>query len=181
MFWTQKSFLKSTFMLLLIYHVQNTEQYEEERMHMTSHSIFKNILVTYVKPTNKETAFEMGLFMAKNNNAQLSVVEFLQPEQPQFLFFKTKKDKETETKQKQVVLDALKKFEEKARQENVNLKTSFKSTESLADSIIQYVESNKIDLLIVDHPQMSHSEETYYNDIVSAIHDEVHCNMLTLK
>ena len=69
MFWTQKSFLKSTFMLLLIYHVQNTEQYEEERMHMTSQSIFKNILVTYVKPTNKETAFEMGLYMAKNNNA----------------------------------------------------------------------------------------------------------------
>ena len=142
---------------------------------------FKNILVTYVKPTNKETAFDMGLSLAKTNNSQLSVVEFLQTDQPEFLFFKTKKNKEKEEKQKQVVLEALKKFEEKAKQENINLKTLFKSTESLVDSIIQYVESNKIDLLIVDHPHMSHSEETHYNDVVNAIHDEIHCNMLTLK
>lgn len=144
-------------------------------------SNFKNILVTYVKPTNKETAFDMGLSLAKSNNAQLSVVEFLQTEQPEFLFFKTKKNKEKEEEEEQVVVNALKKFEEKAKKENINLKTSFKFTETLVDSIIQYVESNKIDLLIVDHPHMSHSEETHYNDVVSAIHNEIHCHMLTLK
>ena len=142
---------------------------------------FDNILVTYVKPTNKETAFDMGLSLAKTSNAQLSVVEFMQEDQPEFLFFKTKKNKKKEKEQEQVVLDALKKFEEKAKQENVKLKTSYQSTEALVDSILQYVQSNKIDLLIVDHPHMSHSEETHYNDMVSAIHDEVHCNMLTLK
>ena len=36
--------------------------------------IFKNILVTYVKPTNKETAFEMGLSLAKTNNSQITIV-----------------------------------------------------------------------------------------------------------
>jgi len=148
---------------------------------MVNDPIFSNILVTYVKPTDKETAFNMGLTMAKTNNAKLSVVEFIQPEQPEFLFFKTKKNKENENKQKHLIEDSLKKFEEKAKQENVMLKTSFKSTETLVDSIIQYVESHKIDLLIVDHPHMSHSEETHYNDVVNAIHDEVNCNMLTLK
>ncbi|MDH3793537.1 MAG: universal stress protein [Nitrosopumilus sp.] len=148
---------------------------------MISADAFSNILVTYVKPTNKETAFDMGLSLAKSNNAKLSVVEFMQAEQPEFLFFKSKNNKKKENEQKHLVEDALKKFEEKAKQENVDLKTSFKSTETLVDSIIQYVESNKIDLLIVDHPHMSHSEETHYNDVVSAIHDEVHCNMLTLK
>lgn len=148
---------------------------------MTDTNIFKNILVTYVKPTNKETAFNMGLSLAKTHKSQLSVVEFIQPDQPEFLFFKTKKNKERETKQKQIVLNALKKFKEKAKQENIHLKTSFNSTESIVDSIIQYVNSNKIDLLIIDHPHMSHSEETHYNDIVNTIHDEVHCNMLTLK
>ncbi len=142
---------------------------------------FKNILVTYVKPTNKETAFNMGLSLAKSNSSKLSVVEFLSADQPELLFFKTKKNKEKEEKQKRIVEDALKKFEEKAKQENIKLNTSFQSTENLVDSILQYVESNKIDLLIVDHPHMSHSEETHYNDMVSAIHDEVHCNMLTLK
>jgi len=142
---------------------------------------FKNILVTYVKPTNKETAFDMGLSLAKSSNAKLSVVEFLQADQPEFLFFKTKNNKKKEEDKKQIVLNALKKFEEKAKKENVELKTSFKSTETLVDSILQYVESNKIDLLIVDHPHMSHSEETHYNDVVSVIHDKVHCNMLTLK
>ena len=142
---------------------------------------FRNILVTYVKPTNKETAFNMGLSLAKTNNSKLSVVEFIQPDQPDFLFFKSKNDKEEETEQKQQVENTLKRFEEKAKQENIDLKTSFKTTETLVDSILQYVESNKIDLLIVDHPHMSHSEETHYNDMINAIHDEVHCNMLTLK
>ena len=142
---------------------------------------FRNILVTYVKPTNKETAFDMGLSLAKSNNAKLSVVEFIHSEQPDFFFFKSRNDKEEESEQKQIVEETLKKFEEKAKQENVNLKTSFKSTEALVDSILQYVESNKIDLLIVDHPHMSHSEETHYNDMINVIHDEVHCNMLTLK
>jgi len=148
---------------------------------MISTDAFSNILVTYVKPTNKETAFDMGLSLAKSSHAKLSVVEFMQAEQPEFLFFKSKNNKKKESEQKHLVEDALKKFEEKAKQENVDLKTSFKSTDTLVDSIIQYVESNKIDLLIVDHPHMSHSEETHYNDVVSAIHDEVHCNMLTLK
>jgi len=148
---------------------------------MLNTNSFSNILVTYVKPTNKETAFGIGLSLAKSSNAKLSVVEFIQTEQPEFLFFKTKKNKEKENKQKHQVEKALKKFEEKARQENVDLKTSFESTETLVDSIIQYIESNKIDLLIVDHPHMSHSEETHYNDVVNAIHDEINCNMLTLK
>ncbi|MDH3488943.1 MAG: universal stress protein [Nitrosopumilus sp.] len=148
---------------------------------MVNDHIFSNILVTYVKPTNKETAFNMGLTMAKTNNAKLSVVEFLQPEPPDFLFFRTKQEKDEVSEQKHIVLETLKKFEEKAKQENVMLKTSFKSTETLVDSIIQYVESHKIDLLIVDHPHMSHSEETHYNDVVNAIHAEVNCNMLTLK
>jgi len=148
---------------------------------MISTNAFGNILVTYVKPTNKDIAFDVGLSLAKTNNSKLSVVEFIPEEQPEFLFFKTKKNKKKENEQKHLVENALKKFKEKAKQENIPLKTSFKSTESLVDSIIQYVESNKIDLLIVDHPHMSHSEETHYNDVVSAIHDEVHCNMLTLK
>lgn len=142
---------------------------------------FKNILVTYVKPTNKETAFEMGLSLAKSSNSKLSVVEFIQADQPEFLFFKTKNNKKKEKEQEQKVLDSLRKFQEKAKQENVQLKTSFESTEALVDSVLQYVKENKIDLLIVDHPHMTHSEETHYNDMVSAIHDEVHCNMLTLK
>jgi len=142
---------------------------------------FSNILVTYVKPTNKEHAFEMGLSLAKASDAKLSVVEFIQSDQPDFLFFKSKNDKEEETEQKQQVEKTLKKFEEKAKQENINLKTSFKTTETLVDTILQYVESNKVDLLIVDHPHMSHSEETHYNDMINAIHEEVNCNMLTLK
>jgi GTP-binding protein EngB required for normal cell division len=144
-------------------------------------NIFKNILVTYVKPTNKETAFNMGLAMAKNNHSKLSVIEFSQDVSPQFVFFKTKKDKLKASTHKNKILDLLKKFEEKALEENVYLKTSFKSTESIVDSIVQYVESNKIDLLIVDHPHLSHSEEQHYNDVVNAIHEEVSCNVLTLK
>ena len=160
-----------------IFYVLDVENYGED----IGMKNFKNILVTYVKPTNKETAFNMGLSLAKSNNSKLSVVEFLSTDQPELFFFKTKKNKEKEDKQKKIVEDALSKFEERAKQENVKLKTSFRLTENLVDSILQYVQSNKIDLLIVDHPHMSHSEETHYNDIVSAIHDEVHCHMLTLK
>ena len=60
---------------------------------MTSTNAFNNILVTYVKPTKKETAFNMGLSLAKTNNAKLSVVEFIPEEQPEFFFFKTKNNK----------------------------------------------------------------------------------------
>ena len=148
---------------------------------MKKSGIFKNVLVTYVRPTDKETAFKTGLSLAKDNDAKLSVVEFIPEESSSFLFFKTKKDVEKVKAQKQFVLEMFEKFEQQAKKENIPLSTSYKTTEALVDTILNYVQSNKIDLLIVDHPQMSHSEEVHYNDIVSAIHDEVNCNMLTLK
>jgi len=38
---------------------------------MINTDAFSNILVTYVKPTNKQTAFDMGLSLAKSNNAKV--------------------------------------------------------------------------------------------------------------
>lgn len=143
--------------------------------------MFEHIAVAYITPTKKITAFKHALSLAKMYDSKITLLEFFLKETPRFFFFETKQEKETGKIQRSKVQEQFNKFKENASKSGIPLDIQIKSTESIVDSILEYVSKNNVDLLIVDHPHVSHLDESYYEDIVNTVHHEIKCDMLTLK
>jgi len=144
-------------------------------------NLFKHIALVYITPTKKLSAFNQAISLAKNYNSKLSLIEYFLKKSPKYFFFETKSEKKAGKIQQTKVREQLKKFKENSAKMGVQIEIHVKSTESIAESILEYVKKNNVDLLIVDHPHVPHFAETHYHAIVNAIHNEIHCNMLTLK
>ena len=143
--------------------------------------MFKHIAVAYITPTKKTEAFYHALSLAENYDSKLTLMEFFLHESPKFFFFETKKEKETGKVKRTEIKEQLKKLKEKAEKKDISVTIHIESSESIVDSILNYLTANKVDLLIVDHPHVPHLSESHYEDIVNTIHHEIKCDMLTLK
>lgn len=119
--------------------------------------------------------------LAKKFECPLSVVECFYQKPPMFHFFETKSDKLALQKRKNKIKGELEKWERLAKKANVPIKTKFALTDSIAHWVIDYVNENKIDLLIVDYPKLSLTESNHYNEIINTIHHDAKCNVLTAK
>ena len=143
--------------------------------------MFKQITVVIITPTHDKKSFEFGLEMAKKFESNLSVVECFYQKPPMFHFFETKADRIALQKRKEKIKNELKKWEKIAEKEGVSIKTKFALTDSIAHWVIDYVNENKVGLLIVDYPKLSMTESTHYDDIINTIHHKAKCHVLTTK
>lgn len=134
-----------------------------------------------ITPTHDTKSFEFGLEMAKKFGCSLSVIECFYQQPPMFHFFETKTDKIALQKRKNKIKNELEKWEKIAEKEGVSIKTKFALTDSIAHWMIDYVVENKVDLLIVDYPQLSMTESTLYDEIINTIHHKAKCHVLTTK
>lgn len=134
-----------------------------------------------ITPTHDKKSFELGLHMAKKLDCSLSVIECFYQKPPMFHFFETKSDKIALKQRKDKIKAELVKWEKIAEKENVPIKTKFALTDSIAHWVIDYVNENKVDLLIVDYPKLSMTESTHYDDIINVIHHKAKCHVLTTK
>ncbi len=143
--------------------------------------IFKNIAVAIITPTHTKKSFDIGLEMAKKFDTDLTVVECMYKIHPKLYFFETKSDKKVAQQQISKLKAELENWKKIAKKEGVNIKTKFALTDSIAHWVVDYVQENKIDLLIVDYPKLSTVEITLYDDIINTIHHKSHCHLLTTK
>lgn len=143
--------------------------------------MFKQITVAIITPTHDKKSFELGLQLAKKLDCPLSVIECFYQKPPMFHFFETKSDKLALKKRKEKIKSELIKWEKLADKENVQIKTKFALTDSIAQWVIDYVNENKVGLLIVDYPKLSMTESTHYDDIINMIHHKAKCSVLTAK
>ena len=143
--------------------------------------IFKNIAVAIITPTHTKKSFDIGLEMAKKFDTDLTVVECMYKIHPKLYFFETKSDKKVAQQQISKLKAELENWKKIAKKEGVNIKTKFALTDSIAHWVVDYVQENKIDLLIVDYPKLSTVEMTLYDDIINTIHHKSHCHLLTTK
>ena len=143
--------------------------------------IFKNIAVAIITPTHTKKSFNIGLELAKKIDSDFTVIECMYKIHPKLYFFETKSDKKIAKEQISKLKTELENWKKIAQKEGVNIKTKFALTDSIAHWVIDYVKDNKIDLLIVDYPKLSMVEMTLYDDIISRIHHESHCHLLTTK
>ena len=135
--------------------------------------MIKQITVAIITPTHDKKSFELGLQLAKKLDCPLSVIECFYQKPPTFHFFETKTDKIALQKRKDQIKNELSKWEKAAAKQNVPIKTKFALTD--------YVNENKVDLLIVDYPKLSMTESTLYDDIINTIHHKAKCHVLTTK
>lgn len=143
--------------------------------------MFKNIVVIFVTHKTKVKPFFVGLTLAKKFDASLTVIECLYKSAPQFHFFETKSDKKQVENQKKEAKKSLEKLEKFARDSNMSIRTKIAITDSIPSWIVEYVHSNKVDLLIIDHPDLSEFEETHYDDIIQSVSHKVKVPLLLLK
>ncbi len=142
---------------------------------------FKNIAVAIITPTHTKKSFNIGLQLSKIFNSDLTVIECMYKIHPKLYFFETKSDKKIAQSQISKLKAELENWKKIAQKEGVEIKTKFVLTDSIAHEVIDYVKTNKIDLLIVDYPKLSMVEMTLYDDIINTIHHESHCHLLTTK
>jgi len=96
-------------------------------------------------------------------------------------FFEKKTDRHAAEKFAKKARGVMKKFEGFAQDAGIPIRTKVVLTDSVAHKVVDYVGSHRVDLLIIDHPHLSESEEAFYEDIVNAIHHEVRLPVLTLR
>lgn len=143
--------------------------------------MFKDIVVAFITPKIKAKSFFTGLGLAKKFEASLTVVECVYKEPPKFHFFETKNDKKASEKLLNLARKELEKFEVAAKESGIPIKTKVALTDNISEWVLNYVGSHKVDLLIIDHPHLSSFEETYYTDIINAVHHEARLPLLLLR
>lgn len=143
--------------------------------------MFKNIVVAFITPKIKTKSFFTGLAFAKKFGASLTVIECVYKEPPKFHFFETKNDKKASEKLMKSAKKELEKLEKAGQEAGIVVHTKIALTDSISDWVLNFVGSHKVDLLIIDHPHLSSFEETYYTDIINAIHHEAHLPLLLLR
>ncbi len=143
--------------------------------------MFKNIVVAFITPKIKSKSFFTGLGLAKKFGGSLTVIECVYREPPKFHFFETKNDKKASEKLLNLAKKELLKFEKAAKESGIPIKTKVALTDNISDWVLNFVDSHKVDLLIIDHPHLSSFEETYYTDIINSIHHHVKHPLLLLR
>lgn len=143
--------------------------------------MYKNIVIAFVTPKTKKASFEKGLKLAQKFDTGLTLIECLYKSPSKFFFFDTKSDKSARDKQKKQAEQTLDEFKVLAEKSDVKVKTKITFTDSVSEWVIEFVASNKVDLLIIDHPHLSEIEESFYHDLLNAIHHEVKCDVLTIQ
>ena len=135
----------------------------------------------FTTTTHTEHTYEATFEIGKKFDSEITFVKYIMKEPPKFGFFETsgeKKQHEDELKEAQ---ESLSRLEEKAKKENLTVTSQAISTESFAEDLISYIESNKLDLAIIDVHSLDEAEELEHKDLVHKIFKNTSCPILTLK
>ena len=143
--------------------------------------MFKKILVAFITLSHTKHTYEAAFEIAKKFDSEITFIKFIIKPAPKFGFFETKGEKKQHETELIEAQGSLTQIEEMAKKENLPTKTMVSSTESFAEDLISYIDSNKIDLVIVDSHSLDEAEELEHKDLLHKIFKNIECPFLTLK
>lgn len=143
--------------------------------------MFKKILVVFTTTTHTEHTYQATFEIAKKFDSEIKFVKYIIKEPPKFGFFETSGEKEQHQNELKKAQESLSLLEEKAKKENLAVTSKVVSTESFAEDLISYIESNNVDLAIIDVHSLDEVEESEHKDLVNKIFKNTSCPILTLK
>ncbi len=143
--------------------------------------MFKKILVVFTTTTHTEHTYEATFEIAKKFDSEITFVKYIMKEPPKFGFFETSGEKKQHENELNEAEESLARLEKKAKNENLTVTSKAISTESFAEDLISYIETNKVDLAIIDVHSLDEAEELEHKDLVHKIFKNTSCPILTLK
>ena len=135
----------------------------------------------FTTTTHTEHTYEATFEIAKKFNSKITFVKYIMKEPPKFGFFETSGEKKQHKDELKEAQESLARLEQKAKKENLTVTSQAISTESFAEDLISYIESNKVDLAIIDVHSLDEAEELEHKDLVHKIFKNTSCPILTLK
>lgn len=143
--------------------------------------MFKKILVVFTTTTHTEHTYEAAFEIGKKFDSEIRFVKYIIKEPPKFGFFETSSEKIQHKNELKEAQESLTLLEDKAKNENLMVTSQVISTESFAEDLISYVESNKVDLAIIDIHSLGEAEELEHKDLIHKIFKNTSCPILTLE
>ena len=143
--------------------------------------MFKKILVVFTTTTHTEHTYEATFEIAKKFDSEITFIKYIIKPAPKFGFFETKGEKKQHQKELDEAHESLARLEAKAKKENLSVISKVASTESFAEDLISFIESNKVDLVIVDSHSLDEAEEIEHKDLIHKIFKNISSPILTLK
>ena len=137
--------------------------------------------MVFTTTTHTEHTYQATFEIAKKFDSEITFVKYIMKEPPKFGFFETSGEKEQHENELSEAKESLLRLEKKAKNENLSVTSKVISTESFAEDLIDYIESNKVDLAIIDVHSLDEAEELEHKDLVHKIFKNTSCPILTLK
>ena len=146
---------------------------------MNNHFDFESILVPYNATTGAERGLKAAIELAKRVNGQITLMTCIE-HRSTLSFFKKSRNEKFE-QEKKIIEAELKKIESKIKQlekpiKHVILKSSF-----IPNSIVEYVEKNKIDLVVIGQTKLIGTEGNYRESMANYLLHYLKCPLLVVK
>jgi len=145
-------------------------------MHM-----FQNILVVFVTSTHTGHTSDIAFEIAKKFDSKITFLKCIEKPIPKFGFFHSKGEKKEHQKDLEDAKKSVHALEENGKKLNVTVDSKVESIESFTDFLIPYIQSNKIDLLIVDSHSLDEIHHENHKEMINTIFTTVSCPLLTLR
>ncbi len=142
--------------------------------------MFEKILVLFTTDEHTEHTAEVAFEVAQKFESKITFLKCLTKEPPKFGFFESKgqvKDREQRLIEGK---DSLKIQEDAAKKLNIEIETQVDATDSLQDFLVEYVNSNPVDLLIIDSHSLDEVQKDDHKEMINRIYTNVSCPILTL-
>jgi nucleotide-binding universal stress UspA family protein len=142
---------------------------------------FSKILVPFDESSYSLKAFKMALDIAKKHNSKIYVITCLEKENLGAWYIDKRINKQILKDAKNYAKSALSKLEENAKKSNIQISIHIEETKSITKKIIDFVESKKINLVIIG----SHGQTGFNRIILGSVSNKVSqlakCPVLIIK
>jgi nucleotide-binding universal stress UspA family protein len=142
---------------------------------------FSKILVPFDGSSYSLKAFKMALDIAKKHNSKIYVITCLEKENLGAWYIDKRINKQILKDAKNYAKSALSKLEENAKKSNIQISIHIEETKSITKKIIDFVESKKINLVIIG----SHGQTGFNRIILGSVSNKVSqlakCPVLIIK
>lgn len=144
--------------------------------------LFKNILVPYDGSNYSTHAFKTALDIAKKYNSKITVISCLDTDVGHAWYgFDSRVDTAILKKQKKLVENDVKKFQELVKKTKVPYSFQIITTSSIAKSIISFSRAKKIDLIVMGSHGRKGVSKLLLGSVANAVSQQSACPVLILK
>ena len=140
---------------------------------------YASILVPYNATPGAKRGWSAAIDLAKKTNGQITLITCIESQSFMSFFKKNGKD-EFET-EKQLVEKELEKMKHETKKLEKAIKHVIVKTSFAPDTIIEYAEKNKIDIVVIGQTKISPAERKYYQSTANYLLQGLSCPLLVVK